>query len=139
DTYIPALIGEHGAITTEQVISIARDGSTLFSVTGVIAVIALVWTAIGWVTFSRRAVRDIFGLPLDSRNYVLLKARDLVAAALFAAALLIGGVLSGMGTWFVGSLFDLLGWSTSSAWFHVLVGFATVLVGFAVDTLALAG
>jgi len=139
DTYIPALIGEGGVISTEQVVEIARSGSALFSVTGVIALVALVWTAIGWVTFSRRAVRDIFGLPPDTRNYALLKARDFVAAVFFGAALLAGGVLSGAGTWFISALFDLLGWSTSSGWFHVLVGFASVLVGFAVDVLALAG
>jgi membrane protein len=41
-------------------------------------------------------VRDIFGLPFDTRNYVLLKARDFLAAAMFGLALLVGAALAGV-------------------------------------------
>ncbi|WP_154796179.1 YihY/virulence factor BrkB family protein [Occultella kanbiaonis] len=137
DTYLPGLIGENGVLTDEQVFTIAQDASALLSITGVIAVIVFIWTAIGWISYSRLAVRAIFDLPPDTRKYVLLKARDFVLAVLFSLMLLIGGLLSSAGSWFLSAIFDALGLSTSSPTFSVLIGLATVLVAFAVDALTL--
>ena len=44
-------------------------------------------------------MRDIFGIPPDRRSYVLLKARDLLAAIIFGLALIVGAVLTWIGTW----------------------------------------
>ena len=59
---------------------IAASATGVLSITGLIAVGTVDWTAIGWRHLLRRAVRDIFGLPYDSRSYVLLKARDVSPA-----------------------------------------------------------
>jgi membrane protein len=137
DTYLPGLIGENGVLTEDQVFAIARDASALLSVTGLIAVIVFVWTAIGWISYSRLAVRAIFGLPPDTRQYVRLKARDFVVAVFFSVMLLVGGILGGAGSWFLNEVFAALGWSTTSTVFGALIRLATVLVAFVVDALTL--
>lgn len=136
--YIPGLISDDGVFTPEQVQAVATGGTGVLSITGLIAVGTLIWTMIGWVTYARRAVRNIFGLPPDDRGYMLLKIRDFLAALLFGGALIVGGVVGFLGTWTFGAVFRLFGWDTHSWWFQLLVGAATVLVSFAVDALALA-
>ena len=112
NSYIPGLIGADGAITPEQVEAIATSSTSLFGWTGGVALVALIWTAIGWVTYSRYAVRDLFGLPKEPRSYVLMKARDLLAAIVFGLALLIGAALGGLSTWALYSVFAFFGIST---------------------------
>ena len=139
--YIPGLIrpeGEGGIFTTEQVTEIATRSTTTLAVTGVIALLTAVWTSIGFVTFTRRAVRDTFDLPFDDRSYLLLKARDLIAAALFGVALLLGSFVSAAGTWALEWLFSLFGWSTTSGWFRFGVGVGSIIVTAAIFTGALA-
>ncbi|WP_196383136.1 YhjD/YihY/BrkB family envelope integrity protein [Microbacterium paulum] len=141
DSYIPGLIrpeGQGGVFTTEQVTEIATGSTGVLAVTGVVAVLTAIWTSIGFVTFTRRAVRDIFGLPFDDRSYVLLKARDFVAALLFGIALVLGSAVSFAGTWALGWIFSLLGWSTASGWYRLGLGLVSILVSVAVFTGALA-
>ena len=131
-----AVIGFDRTIDDEQVTEIATGSTGVLAVTGVIAVLTAIWTSIGFVTFTRRAVRDIFGLPFDDRSYVLLKARDFVAALLFGIALVLGSAVSVAGTWALGWIFSLLGWSTASGWYRL--GLVSILVSVAVFTGALA-
>ncbi len=141
NTYIPNLIATDdnaGVLSIEQVQEIVGASTGVLAATGVVALIAALWTAIGFVTFARRAVRDIFGLPYDARSYVLLKARDLVASLTFGLSLIVGAVLVTVGTYFLSALFHLLGWSTESVPFRLAVGAASVLVSLALNTAALA-
>lgn len=138
--YIPNLIlpaDQNGIFTTEQVTEIATGSASLLAITGLIALGTAAWTAIGFVTFTRRAVRDIFGLPFDTRSYVLLKARDLVAAVAFGIALLLASALSVAGTWALQWFFDLFGWNTASGLYRVGAGIASVVVSIALFTSAL--
>lgn len=142
NSYIPNLIlpeGEGGLFTTQQVTAIATGSAGVLAVTGAIAILVGAWTAIGFVTFARRAVRDIFGLRPDLRNYVVLKARDLVAALVFGVALILGSAVSSAGTWALELIFGLFGWDTRSGWFGFGLRIATVAVSFSLYTLALAG
>jgi len=139
--YVPHLIAvghEAGLLTLEQVEQIVGASSGVLAATGVVALVTAAWTAIGFVTFARRAVRDIFGLPYDPRSYVLLKARDLVASVAFGAAIVVGSVLITGGTYFLTAVFRLIGWSTDSTLFAVAVGAASVIVSLAVNTGAVA-
>lgn len=138
NTYIPGLIDKDGPITPDAVAEIATNSASLFGITGAIALVTLVWTAIGWVTFSRRAVREIFVLPPDRRPYLLLKSGDLLAAALFGILLLVGGGLGAAGTWALDIVFSLLGLDTGSVWFSIGVRTATLLISFAINAAALA-
>ncbi|WP_292831286.1 YihY/virulence factor BrkB family protein [Microbacterium sp.] len=141
NSYIPGLIGngeQPGLISDDDVAAIAQASTGVLAVTGAAAFVVAIWTAISFVTFTRRAVRDIFGLSFDRRNYVILKARDLVAALLFGIALVIGAVAAWLASGAVGLLFELLGVSGSSGWVSLIGRVASVAAGFAINTAALA-
>lgn len=137
--YIPDIISENGLIRPEQVESVAQDNSGLFTVTGAVAVVVVIWTAIGFVTYTRRAVRDTFGLPFDRRSYLLLKARDLLAAALFGLALVLGAALGSIATGAVDLLFSLLGWDLDRGWTQALARISSLAVAFVINAAALGG
>ncbi len=141
NSYIPGIIGEAPGqgLVRADVAAIAQQSASVLAITGAVAFVVALWTAIGFVTFTRRAVRDIFGLPFDSRNYVLLKARDFVAAALFGLALVLGAALSWIAGGAVELIFDLLGLEGSSGWVWIVSRIASILVAFALNTAALAG
>ncbi len=137
--YIPNLIQEHGGVfTPAQVQEIAANTTGVLSVTGLIALGTVIWTAIGWVTFSRRATRDIFGLPPDLRSYVLLKARDLLAALIFGVALIAGSILSSASAAALTWILSLLGWDSGSDGLNLSIRIGTVLVSFVLLSAALA-
>lgn len=122
NTYIPGLIGEQGAIKPSDLTALADSSTFLLSWTGVIAAAGLIWTAIGWVTYSRIGVRSVFGLPKDTRSYVLLKARDLVAALIFGAVLLVASTLTVASTAALSWIFSLVGISNTSIWYRIAGG-----------------
>jgi membrane protein len=138
NSYIPNLISEHGLVQPEQVQEIAASSGSLLTVTGIVALVVIIWTAIGFVTYARRAVRDTFGLPYDSRSYVLLKARDLLAAVIFGVALLVGSLLVQMTTWALDLVLSLFGWSTDSTLSNATFRILSLLVAFAINAVALA-
>lgn len=139
NSYIPNLIQESGGVVTpEQVQEIAANTTGVLNVTGLIALGTVIWTAIGWVTFSRRAVRDIFGLPPDRRSYVILKARDLLAALVFGVSLIVGSILSSASAGVLNWALSLLGWESDSSGVNISIHIGTVLVSFAIMSAALA-
>ena len=137
NTYAPGFIGSEGVISTDDLTEIATTSTSLFGWTGAVALAGLIWTAIGWITYARIAVRSIFGLPKDTRAYLLLKARDFLAGLAFGTVLLIASAISVATTSFLGWVFGLLGIPTSTAWSGLFGGGALILV-FVIDTLALA-
>ncbi|MGI9821676.1 YhjD/YihY/BrkB family envelope integrity protein [Agromyces sp. Marseille-Q5079] len=139
NTYAPGLIGDEGAIiTTDELVAITSASTGALGWTGAIALIGLIWTAIGWVTYTRIGVRSIFGLPKDSRSYVLLKARDFVAGLLFGAVLIAASVFSVITTGFLEWLLDLMGIDHDAGTSTLVVQFGAVIVVFVIDTVALA-
>lgn len=139
NSYLPGFIAVGSTVEPADVAQIARDSSSLLAVTGAIAVAVAIWTAIGFVTFTRRAVRDIFGLPFDARSFVLLKLGDLLAAVLFGLALVLGaasGLVAG------GVVARVLAWAEvpyESALVDVTSRIASVLVSIILNTAALTG
>lgn len=140
NSYIPGLISNDGTglFTTEQVTRIATSSAGVLGVTGLVALAVVIWTAIGFITFTRRAVRDIFGLPPDLRSYIILKARDLLAGIVFGTALVTASALNYAGTWALRTIFGLFGWASSSWWSQVGALLASIVVSFAVFATALA-
>lgn len=136
--YLPGVIGDepNSVISQSAVHDIAGQSVTTLGITGVVALLVVFWTAIGWIGSIRTTVRDIFGLTAERGNPVLLKVRDLIAALGFALLLLIGAVLGWAGTSALQWLFGLLGW-TDSTWLAVLGSSVTFLVMFLVDTVTL--
>ena len=140
NSYIPGLISDDGSglFTTQQVTAIATGSTSALAITGAIALITAMWTAIGFVTFARRAVRDIFGIPPDSRSYFLLKARDLIAAVVFGIALVLGFSLTSFATWALNLVFSLFGWNTATGWYELGVRVAALAITLALYTATLA-
>ncbi|MGB4777631.1 YihY/virulence factor BrkB family protein [Microbacterium sp.] len=138
NSYIPNLIMEEGLIEPDAVRQVATDSASTLTITSIIALGIVIWAAIGFITFTRRAIRDIFGLPYDNRNYVLLKARDLLAAAAFGLALVAGAALGQVATWALRLVFELLQLPNESFWSHTLGRAAVLVVGWAVNSTALA-
>ncbi|MGZ0711485.1 YihY/virulence factor BrkB family protein (plasmid) [Coraliomargarita sp. W4R53] len=138
NSWIPGLISDNGLFTSAQVTEIATESSGVLGITGAIALGTTMWTAIGFVTFARRAVRDIFGIPPDLRSYFLLKARDLIAAASFGVALVVGFGFTSAGTWALNLMYSLLGLSTQSPFYNVALRAVSILISFVVFSAALA-
>ncbi|MFT4307451.1 MAG: YihY/virulence factor BrkB family protein [Microbacterium sp.] len=138
DGYIPGLISEEGLIQPSQVEAVAESGASVVTITGLVALVIVVWTAIGFVTYARRAVRDTFGLEYDRRSYVILKARDLLAAFLFGVALLLGWALVQTTLWALDLVFSLIGWGADGVWSTIAVRAVTMLVAFGINAVALA-
>ncbi|MGB3376835.1 MAG: YihY/virulence factor BrkB family protein, partial [Microbacterium sp.] len=138
NSYLPGIIGDNGIAEPDEVHELVASAANTFTVTGLIATAVAVWTAVGAVTFSRRAVRDIFGLPFDSRGYLRLKLRDVVAALVFGFALLAGSALSVGGVWALTQLLDLFGLSIAGAVNAALLRISTVIVLVIIDTAAIA-
>ena len=136
--YIPQIISDNGLVRPEQVEAIASGSTGLLTVTGIVAGVVVIWTAIGFITYVRRAVRDTFGLPFDRRSYVLLKARDLLAAVLFGIALIAGAVLGLVTTGAIELIFSLLGLDAQSVGVRVLTRVLSFVVAFGLNSLALA-
>lgn len=137
--YIPYLISDGGLVTPGQVEAItSRSGSATLAITGAVALVVAIWTAIGFVTYARRAVRDTFGLPFDRRSYVLLKTRDLVAAIAFGLSLLVGWALVQVTVWALDVTLSLVGASPGSAWSEIVVRAMTLVVAFGINSVALA-
>lgn len=140
NSYIPDLISDESAFATPQEVqAIASENAGVLGWTGVIALGALIWTAIDWVTYTRRAVRELFAIPPDHRSYFLLKARDLLAAIIFGAALILGGALSSVGSLTMEWLFSVLGWGQLTGLVDVSVKLGSLFIGFAVTSTALVG
>ncbi|MBS1904969.1 MAG: YihY/virulence factor BrkB family protein [Actinobacteria bacterium] len=135
---VPNLISEHGLATPEAVATIATNSSGVLVATGAVALVVALWTAIGFVTFARRAVRDIFGLPFDGRNYLLLKARDLVAALLFGLAQALASALGVLGTGALRGILKLLGVDGLPALANFLSQALSLLVSFGINATAIA-
>jgi membrane protein len=108
---IPGLIERGGAIDPRTL----QLGST-FGWTGAIAAIGLLLTAIGWLDSTRLAVRAMFGLPHDTTNFLLQKARDLGLGLAFGVVLIVSALLSIASTQALTFLFGLIGVSDDSVW-----------------------
>ncbi|MET0782314.1 MAG: YihY/virulence factor BrkB family protein [Microbacterium sp.] len=139
NSYIPGLISDDGGVVTPaEVQQVASSTTGVLGITGLIALGTVIWTAIGWVTYSRRGVRDIFGLPPDRRSYVLLKARDLIAAIIFGAALIVGAALTWVGSWLLSLLLSAFGIELDSRVLTTSIGIGSVIVSFVLNSTALA-
>lgn len=138
NSFAPGLVGDDGIIPTDELVAIAATSTSLFGWTGAVALVGLIWTAIGWITYSRIAVRSIFGLPKDTRAYALLKTRDFLVGLAFGTILIVATVLTVATTSFFGWLTGLLGLATDSVWSNLIVQAGSVLLVFVIDTLALA-
>lgn len=107
----------------------APDVSVL-TIGGVVAVVGLLLSGLGWVGALRDAIRGVFGVTGSPGNVVTVKLRDLGVLATLGFAVLVSAVLTSL-TGAASGLFDAaLGQAMST----VVVMVVGLVLGFLVDT-----
>lgn len=104
---VPGLVDDgrgNGAIDPETLLS-----APAFGLSGAIALVGLLLSALGWLGSARDAVREMFELPPVTRNFLLQKAFDLGLGLALGALLLVAAALSFAGTSATELLLGLLG------------------------------
>ena len=106
--------------------------------TGALALVGLLFTAIGFLASAREAVRRIFAIAPDSTNFALLKLKDLGLAVGFGAALIVSTVISTVSTSALGWLLDLTGIGSDSTAGTIGGRIVGLIVALIIDTAVLA-
>jgi membrane protein len=138
---VPGLVDDgsgNGAIKPEAFSSAFSSGFA-FGLSSIVAIGALLLTALGWLDTARGSVRTLFDLPPVSTNPVLQKLIDLGLGLAFAVLLLVAAALSFAGTTATGSALDWLGIDERSVVGLVLSRAVTLVVAVLVYAVALAG
>ncbi|MGN6427747.1 MAG: YihY/virulence factor BrkB family protein [Leifsonia sp.] len=132
---VPGLIATD---TTPGVIDQTQlQQATAFGWYGIIAAIGLLWTAIGWLYYTRQAVRAVFGLSRDTTNYVLQKIRDLFLALGFGVVLVFSALITIASTQALTFLLAIIGVSPESFWGTVVTRFSALLVSLLLNIFTL--
>lgn len=133
---VPGLIRGNGSTSG------AIDPKTLlnagaFTISGVIALVGVLVTALGWLASARTGIRILFGLPQASTNFLLLRLRDLGVGIGLAIALIVSAALSVAGSAATTALLPLIGVSSDSFAGALLGRIATLAVMFLLDAVTL--
>lgn len=129
---IPGLISDKGLIRPESL-----SASTTITVSGVIAVIVLLYTAVTWMGYSRVAIRNIFRLPPAPINVVFLKAHDFVLLLAYGLLILISAVGSVISTQLLDDFITAVGWNDPTTSLRVTVQFVGIGIVLIFDAIAL--
>jgi len=132
---VPGLIAtptSQGVIDTAQL-----EQATSFGWAGAVAAIGLLWTAIGWLYYTRQAVRAVFGLSRDTTNYVLQKIRDLFLALGFGLVFVFSATLTIVSTQALTFFLDLVGLPSDSAVTSVITRISSLVVSVALNIVTL--
>lgn len=132
---VPGLIswnGSKGVIDPAQLMQ-----AEILGWTGAIAAIGLLFTAVGWLSSARDAVRALFNLPGERLNFVLLKLKDFGLMIGFGAALIVSAALSVFSTQALGTALGWFGLSGDSVVSSVLGRISGLLLMLALDTVVL--
>jgi membrane protein len=134
-TSIPGLLdrGDGGAIDTDELLK-----GDVLGWTGVIALIAALVTAIGWLASAREAVRDIADLAAPPINFLLLRLRDLGLALAFSVALIVSAALSIGSTTALTWVLDAAGVAEDSVASAVAARALGLVLAFVLDVAVLA-
>jgi membrane protein len=135
---VPGLVDD--GTGTEGAIDPAVFTETLaFGLSGIVALVGLLFTAVAWLDAARGSVRELFELPPITRNVVVQKAIDLALGLAFAALLLIAAALSVVGTSATEGVLAWLGVDEDSVVAIVLGRAVTLVIAVLVYATALAG
>jgi membrane protein len=129
----PGLIGRNGAVSEEALVRI----SGTLSWTGIIAAVGLLFTAIGWLDSTRKAVRSMFELGDDPTNFVMQKLRDLGLAFGFGVLLMIAALASLVSASAVTSVLQFFGIQSQSFWAQAGVQAVGFVITVTVNTVTL--
>lgn len=134
-TSVPGLIKNSsgsGAIDPKLLLSTGA-----LTLTGAIALVGVLVTALGWLASARTAIRILFGLPQSTTNFLLLKLRDLLVGIGFGLVLIVSAALSVAGSAATGFGLELLGISPNSTIATIVGKSVTILLSFLLDATTL--
>lgn len=132
---VPGLIDDgtgSGLIDPDTLLS-----AQVFGLTGVISLLLLLLTALGFLNAARGATRQQFGLPPAPENFLMSRLRDLGLAIGFGLLVVISAVLSVVGTQATSFFLELLSIDDSTL-ARVLGRIVTLGLMFLVDVVTLA-
>jgi membrane protein len=135
---VPGLVDD-GSGTTGAIDPGVFEQGFEFTISGIIALVGLLFTALAWLDAARGSVRELFGLPPIQRNVVLQKAIDLGLGLAFAALLLVAAGLSFAGASATEGVLAWLGIDERSVIALILSRTVTLVVAVLVYAAALAG
>jgi membrane protein len=124
---LPGMIG-----TGEGQIKLSTIQSAAATV-GIIGVVTLVYSGLGWLSGMRTALQVVFELPPDRQpNFLIGKARDLVTLVTIGFTLLLSVALSGVVIRISDQILDLVHLDHDLSWVVTLLALAVALVANAV-------
>lgn len=132
---VPGLIGPDGVVTPQ---TLSRAAVTL-SITGVIALIGLIWTALTWLSWTRRAIRILFGVGRDKRGFIVQRSVDAVQALAFGVGLIASALVAVLTRQFVTGILDYAGLDSQSSVSRFWLGALSVGVSLLINFGTLAG
>lgn len=135
-TSIPGLIdwnGVDGVVDPQALLEVQ-----LLGITGVIAAVALAFTALAWLDSARRAVRALFDLPPVDTNFFLLKLKDVALGVGFGVAIIVSAALSVFSTQALNTVLDWVGLGADSFVGSVLGRVTGLVIMLAIDSVTLA-
>jgi len=106
--------------------------------TGALALVGLLFTALGWLASGRDAIRDLFDLGSLPGNPILQKVKDLGLAIGFGVVVLISAALSVFSSGALNTVLSWVGIDDESSFARVLVSVVGLLIVLALDTFVLA-
>lgn len=132
-TAVPGLIdtGEGGAIKPSDLVN-----TSVLTWTGAVALGGLLFTALGWLSSARDAVRVLGDLPAPRTNFLLLRLKDLGLAIGFGILLVVSAALSVLSSQGLDGVLDWLGIRDSDAT-NIAGRVVTILLMFVIDTIVL--
>lgn len=94
---------------------------------GIIGVVGVLYSGLGWLSALRDALITVFELPdREQPNFVMGKARDLITLVIIGTVLLFAVAFTGLVSGFSGDLLDWIGLDTELGW---LVSLLTIVLG----------
>lgn len=132
---VPGLLdqGDGGAIQPEKLLE-----SGVLGWTGVFAIAASLFTAIGWLASARDAVRDIAELAAPPTNVLLLRLKDLGLAIAFGLALVVSAAMSLGSTTLLAWILDVAGGDPDSLGATLTARILGLVLVFVLDAVVLA-
>lgn len=127
DQAVPGLIDD-GSGTRGAVDPADLTAGVGFSISGVVALGVLLFSALNWLASARAAIRDLFRLPPNATNFALAKVIDLAVGIGFAVLLVVAAGLSIIGSTATRFVLEWLGVGESSLLGTVLSRIATLAV-----------
>ncbi|OCG76533.1 YihY/virulence factor BrkB family protein [Microbacterium sediminis] len=131
---IPGLVGGAGSVIDVRQLQNAPGSITI---AGVIAVLGLIWAAIGAIQTTRTAIRMMAGTAHDTASFFVLIVRDLIFAAAMGAMFVVSAAVTFLGSAFASAVLGWLGLG-SGLLATLTTRLVTIAVTFVLDAVLIA-